>query len=373
MKLLNRSDPAHELLMPFIKVTEDLLLEALKNHDKNAECRITPAVDLGFPHDVVRIAGGFPTGAFIEWNSSLPFIPVDTTVNIDTSSIFYLEDDISNDIDHSTFEILKKKMEDSSYLFNFHKGNHFISFCKTKKENKPLLVIHSNEKEFKYQFNGLMPVKGNWYMDDIKVHKKGNRYIRYLIGKKAELFSDIAKMLEEFNIVRHKFIAELIIGEKTKILNQIDDHHYYMPTKDSVAIGCFPVKHGHVVPIFSILGRDMFIFKPELGGTNEIKLLNNGENILLTPHGWGKTCQKGITFSIDYEHESFELSGVKYKIETLVSLGKDNRLTIREFASDPQDSNSLFSQMKDNCPGQVIDIIIQQCSFTQKGFNRHIL
>jgi len=372
MKLLNRSDPAHDLLLPFIKETEDLLLEALRIYDKNAECRITPAVDLGFPHDVVRIAGGFPTGAFIEWKCNQPFIPVDTTVNIDTSSVFYLEDDISNDIDSLTFEVLKKKMEDSSYLFNFHKGNHFISFCKTEKGNKPLLVIHSNEKEFKYQFNGLMPVKGNWFMDDIKVLKRGNRYVRYLVGKKANLFIDIAKMLEDYNIIRHRFIAELIIGNKTKILHQIDDHHYYMPTRDSVAIGCFPVKYGNEVPIFSKLGRDIFFFKPEHGGSNEISLLHNGDNVLLTPHGWGKTCQENIVFTIDYENESFELSGVKYNIETLVSLGKDNRLTIREFSSNPHDPDSLFSQMKDNCPGQVIDRIQQQCSYTQFGFNKHI-
>ena len=55
MQLITRPDPAHNLLLPFIKVTKDLLHEILLNYDHSAECRITPAGDLGFPHDVVRI------------------------------------------------------------------------------------------------------------------------------------------------------------------------------------------------------------------------------------------------------------------------------------------------------------------------------
>lgn len=371
MRLLNRSDPAHELLKPFIQETQELFLNALQQFDKSAECRITPAVDLGFPHDVVRIAGGFPTGALVEWNCDIPILPIDTTVNIDTSSVFYLEDDISEEIEISIFESLKRKMEDSSYLFNFHKGNHFISFCKTEKESKPLLIIHSNEKEFKYQYNGLMPVKGNWFMDDIKTFRKNNRYIRLLVGDKANLFIDIAKMLEEYNIRRHQFIAQLIIEGKTRIIKQVDDHHYYMPNRNSVAIGCFPVKHGSIVPIFSKLGRDIFFFKPEVGGCNEINLLGTDEKILLTPHGWGKTCEENINFTIDFENELFNLSGVEYKIETLISLGKDKRLTIREFSSDPSSPDSLFSQMSSNCPGEIVDRVHQLCSFSQYGFNRH--
>lgn len=371
MKLINRPDPAHDLLLPFIKVTQDLLYDVLSSYDRSAECRITPAVDLGFPHDVVRIAGGFPTGAFVEWKCKIPFIPIDTTVNIDTSSVFTLEDDISDEINDSTFETLKNKMIESSYLFNFHKGNHFISFCCSEKTNNPLLIIHSNEKEFKYQYNGLMPVKGNWFVDDIKVYIKENRYLRYLIGAKAELFIDIAKMLEEYNIIRHRFIAQLIIGNKTKIVEQKDDHHYYMPSRDSIAIGCFPVKYGSEVPIFSKVGRDMFLFHPELGGKNALNTLNSNERILLTPHGWGKTCRDDVTFTIDYENEIFNLYGTPYKIETLVSLGKDEKLSIREFSSNPSDSDSLFSQMKDNCPGIVKDRIIQKCSYTQFGFQKH--
>ncbi|GAB1345670.1 hypothetical protein MASR1M29_21590 [Cloacibacterium normanense] len=371
MELLKRRDPAHDLLIPYINETQSMMNEAISLFDKTAVCQIVPAVDLGFPHDVIRIAGGFATGMFVEWRCNVPFIPIDTTVNIDTSSIFELEEDVSDDINELDFEKLRDKMSESSYLFNFHKGNHFISFCHSTETDKPLLIIHSNEKEFKYQFNGLMPVRGNWFMDDVKIFQKGERYLRYITGQKAELFTDMAKMLEEYNFIRHRFVANLIVGNKTKIISQKDHNHYFMPTRKSVAIGCFPVTYGDEVPIFSKLGRDIFIFKPEKGGENILTSLNSNKEYLLTPHGWGKTCEKDIEFCINYTTNEFDLSGDKYKIEPLVSLGKDKRLQIREFDTNPNNENSLFVQMRKSCPGIVVDRIVQKCSYSQFGFNRH--
>ncbi|SJZ52896.1 hypothetical protein [Porphyromonas cangingivalis] len=371
MKLIEKEDYAHNLLIPFIAKTQELLEHTLKSIDFNAECRITPAVDLGFPHDVIRIAGGFPTGAFVEWKCNTPFIPIDTTVNIDTSSIFYLDDDITDSIDENTFSDLRGKIENSSYVFNFHKGNHFISFGHSVEKNCPVLVIHSNEKEFKYQFNGLMPAKENWYADDINIYQEGNRYIRYLKGDKAELFIDIAKMLEDFNIIRHRFIAHLLTHKRTKINHQFDKHHYYMPTRNSVAIGCFIISEGEEVPIFSKVGKDIFVFKPLQGGANKIITLNEKMERLIVPHGWGKTCEKDVCFEIDLENKQFYLSGKSYPIEPLISLGKDERLSIRNFSSDPTSPESIFSQMQQHCPGVVVERIIQKSSYTKYGFQKH--
>jgi hypothetical protein len=370
--LLKCRDPAHELLLPFIQITEKLLEQSLHTVDKNATCRILPAVDLGFPHDVVRIAGGFPTGCYVEWNSSVPFIPIDTTVNIDTSSIFVLEDDISEDVDERLFEKLKANLEKSSYIFNFHKGNHFISFGRYIDSNIPVLIIHSNEKEFKYQFNGLMPSDNNWYRDDVKILEKNGRYLRFLIGKSAELFIDIAKSLEEFNIIRHRFVAHLLTKGKTCIRNQEDHHHYFMPTRQSIAIGCFPVRTGTAIPIFSKPGRRISIFEAHQGGGNVIHKIKDEEYLVLAPHGWGKTCKPGTIFSIDYDRKKFTLSGRDYEIRTLVSLGKDERLELRNFSEGDENSpDSLFSLMKDHCPGIVKAQIRQVASFTKDGFMRH--
>lgn len=368
--LIKRNDPAHELLLPFIRETESLLLGALCSIDKNASCRILPAVDLGFPHDVIRLAGGFPTGCYVEWKSEVPFVPVDTTVNIDTSSIFELDDDISESITEDDFRVLRENFERSSYVFNFHKGNHFISFGRYLSNGKPVLVIHSNEKEFKYQFNGLMPADDNWYKDKVIVHKNKNRYLRYLSGNSAGLFIDIAKSLEEFNIIRHRFVAYLLTNNKANINGQNDYHHYYMPSRESVAIGCFPAYIDSVVPIFSRPGRRISIFKVGRGGENLINS-NEGKDLVLVPHGWGKTCRENISFSIDFESRKFSLSEREYDIKTMVSLGKDERLELRDFDDNVISNNSLFSLMSHHCPGEVTDQIEQLASFTKYGFMRH--
>lgn len=370
--LLLRSDPAHNILIPFIQDTEQLMLKALTRFDANASCRIIPAVDLGFPHDVVRIAGGFPTGCYIEWKCETPFIPIDTTVNIDTSTIFELEDDISDQITVELFDKLQADFERSSYVFNFHKGNHFISFGRYRNTLSPVLVIHSNEKEFKYQFNGLMPTEDNWYHKEIKVEQSRDRYIRYIIGSSAELFIDIAKTLEDFNIIRHRFVAHLLTNNRTKILSQRDNHHYYMPDRNSIAIGCFPVQTGSIVPIFSRLGRDIAMFEVSVGGNNVIKKIDEQRDLVLVPHGWGKTCPVGTTFNIDFNAREFTLSGKKYEIRTLVSLGKDDRLELRNFADgDENTPESLYSLMSHHCPGKVVQQIQQVASFSKYGFAFH--
>src|SRR5690242_14908664 len=91
------ADNAQEFLIPYLQRSEQRLRSALRELDPASECQIVPAADLCFPHDVIRIAGGFATGCVVEWRCAVPIIPVDTTVNIDTTSIFWLSDDVSHD------------------------------------------------------------------------------------------------------------------------------------------------------------------------------------------------------------------------------------------------------------------------------------
>lgn len=369
--MIKNRDIAHELLLPFIRETETILQLALNSIDSNASCRIVPAPDLGFPHDVIRIAGGFPTGCLVEWNCLTPFVPIDTTVNVDTSSIFVLDDDISHDVNAETFGWLRRKFERSSYVFNFNKGNHFISFGRKAATGTPVLVIHSNEKEFKYQFNGLMPAEDNWFADQVRLFRHHDRYIRYVIGDVANLFVDVAKSLEQFNVLRHRFVAHLLTRNRARIISQEDHHHYYMPTRQSVAIGCFPVKAGTRVPVFSRPGRNIAIFEPQKGGPNALGQSESGNDLVLVPHGWGKTCVEGTTFSIDFDRRSFVLSGKMYEIKALVSLGKDERLQLRDFPTNSSELGGFFAQISHHCPGVVVDQIIQMASFTKNGFERH--
>lgn len=79
--------------MPYIQETERLFTEAIKKHDQseNSGCHIIPSLDLGFPNNVQRLAGGFATGMLVAWQCGLDMVPVDATVNICTSSVYKLD------------------------------------------------------------------------------------------------------------------------------------------------------------------------------------------------------------------------------------------------------------------------------------------
>jgi hypothetical protein len=362
-------DPTQAYLIQVLHETEEILLEALKTLDINSKCQIIAAADLGFPHDVIRLAGGFATGCFVEWQCSEPFIPVDTTVNIDTSSVYKLEENIIDSITEETFQDLVNKLEKSSYINNFQKGNHFISFGVAIETGEPYLVIHSNEKEFKYQFNGLMPVDGNWFMDDVITYSKGARYIRFLTGRKAELFSDIAKSLEQYNIMRHRFIANFI-SDFCGIKSVSDTHHYFMPSKYSVALGCFLAEPGDILPIFSAPGKNIHLYKVSSGGENSLDFINGGDSKLLVPHGWGKRAKSNP--KIEWDNKNLIVNDISFPIEPLESLGKHPDLIIRDYSTNLSDSNNYFSQISSYCPGEVILTIEQKASFCRQGFLKSV-
>jgi hypothetical protein len=358
-------DLTQTYLLDILSETEELLSEVLQTLDSNSKCQIMPAADLGFPHDVIRIAGGFATGCFVEWQCSEPFVPVDTTVNIDTSSVYKLEKNIIESITAETFQNLVDKLEQSSYINNFQKGNHFISFGIAVETEEPYLIIHSNEKEFKYQFNGLMPVDGNWFMDDVITYRRGDRYIRYLTGKKAKLFYEIAKSLEEYNIIRHRFIANFI-SDFCGIESESDTHHYFMPTNSSVAVGCFVAEPGDILPIFSAPGKNIHLYQVEAGGENTLQLLNGGSSKLLVPHGWGKRAKSSPR--IEWQDKNLVVNGITFPIEPRESLGKHPDLIIREYSTNSDDPDNYFSQISQYCPGKVILTIEQKVSFCRQGF-----
>jgi hypothetical protein len=364
------ADNAQEFLVPYLQQSEQRLKSALRELDSTSECQIVPAADLCFPHDVIRIAGGFATGCVVEWRCSVPIIPVDTTVNIDTTSVFWLSDDISSQVDEDQFTRLQKHIEtESSYMWNFHKGNHFITFFRSRASGRPALVIHSNEKEFKYQFNGLMPVEGNWFMDSVKTFRYGDSsYIRLLIGPKAILFAEIASMLERYNIDRHRFIATVLLNSRCEVAEEYHKHHYYMPTSSSVAIGCFLCEEGETVPIFSQPGKDIHLFQATGGGNNKFRSLL-GSEFLLVPHGWGKTAAGPAHVSSN--GKQFTINDLTFDIKPQVSLGTHPGLIWRDFDEDPNSPNSLFKRMSHHTPGTVVDSLFQICGYCRGGFRRY--
>ncbi len=89
MKNLTLNDPTQRELLSHLQITENLLAKVgtkLSGCKKTAS--ITAMPDLGIAHNVTRMRGGFFTGAHYTWDSDVPFIPVDTTVNVCGTAIF---------------------------------------------------------------------------------------------------------------------------------------------------------------------------------------------------------------------------------------------------------------------------------------------
>ena len=360
-----KGDHAQAFLLPYLARTEALLRGALKELDPTADCQILPAADLGIPYDAVRLAGGFATGCFVEWDCRVPVMPVDTTMNIDTSSIFWLDGDPAEAFSQDAIEYLRRRVdEDSSYEWNFNRGNHFIILCRRSSDGRHALVLHSNEKEFKNQYNGLCPTRGNWYEGSVKVFD-GERRIRLLVGRNAELFADLAHMLEEFNVLRHRFVATQLLGGRVDITSEFHKHHYFMPTRSSAAIGCYLCQDREEVPVFSSVGRAIAIFRAHAGGANSVRLFS-GEERLIVPHGWGITTSRPLVAMKTDSH--LYMNGHSYPLELGISLLDHPDVTPRLF---DEGTEGFLREIRAHTPGELISELAQIASYSRHGFLRH--
>jgi hypothetical protein len=360
-------DKTQQYLVDYLNTTQDIMLAALKQYDNTASVNIVPTYDLGFPHDLIRIAGGFATGMFIDWKCSVPFIPVDTSVNVCSTTFFQVDNDISNRLTEKYFNEFRKKIEDGcSYLFNFHRGNHFIIFSKSVKSGKSYLILHSSASEFKKELNGLYPNNNNWYFKDIKTYFAKGRYLRYLIGNKAILFSRIAKQILEYNIIRHAFIGSLLLDDLCNIEAERTFHHYFMPTDHSVVIGGHLVKSGDNSPLLSSLGESIYMLK--INNSNDRIAMGN-DIYNLVPHGWGKESIVYPEIKIDCEKNTFSLNGVVDTIHIDSSLRGHPDLHIRNYATSIG-IDKYFASIREQIDFDIVDTLSQIVSYTGKGYNR---
>jgi hypothetical protein len=336
----------------------------MQSYDSAASCEISVAADLGIPYDSVRLGGGFATGCLVNWKCSEPVIPVDTTVNVDTSSVFWLDPDAVPFSEVQVNELKRRIVSESSYEWNFDGGNHFISFSSSRQSGQPCLIIHSNEKEFKDQYNGLYPWTDNWFADHVEVHDTPYGAVRLLSGAKAELFADIAQMLLEFNIVRHRFVAQELLGTRSGILKETHDHHYFMPTRSSVAVGCYTAAEGSVVPVFSRHGADIALFRVAAAGRNMV-VVDDGERFLV-PHGWGMTSSTPLTIQCD--GRMLKINGVDIPLRMGVSLFAEvPSVEQRLFTSQEE----FFAAIADHTRGAITDRLKQIVSYSRHGYVVH--
>ncbi len=296
--LLN--DNTQKILLPYLKVTQELFNEAIRKHDPstNSHCQIIPSLDLGFPNNVQRLAGGFATGMLVTWQCGIDIVPIDATVNVCTSSVFKLnhfDPDKLQDkksLVASLNNCFSEASEEKGYSFSFTSGNHFLIIAKDHQRDEYYLVLHSSANELKNSYMGLYPVEGNWYSSKIKpIIGKNGRYFRYLKDEDAKHFIRMTQIFKSYNEQIHLWLAQRINGASFDESDIIMKHHYYMPTDSSIALGTFAEPIGETVPIFSAPGKNIYIF--EIGKDNwQINLGGTKGDVCLIPHGWGQRIDK---------------------------------------------------------------------------------
>ncbi len=296
-KIINKTlnDETQKKILPILQETKDLFLEAIKKvnaKDSIVKVSVTAMPDLGLANNVIRMSGGFFTGMFIEWESEVPFVPIDTTINSCGVAIYQLNKEISVDEFKNCFVGAEEKVKrELDYNWNFQRGNHFISFGKLESGDY-CIVMHASADEYKRDMDDKSlypPEKGVnedyvWYSNDIhEIYsaKNKHRYLRYLYDNPAKKFISTAIRLETVNHIRMKDIAKCIFGDLIK--NEIIFvPHYGMPTSNSIAIGCSWKKNESV--LLTAPGKDIYIIKPVLKSEVE-------NPFWLTPHGLGVSAQ----------------------------------------------------------------------------------
>lgn len=338
-------DNTQKILLPYIKETEKIFNKVIKRYDKRNESGaiVIPSLDLGYPNNIMRLAGGFATGMFIDWECGTPIIPVDATVNVCTSSVFeinMLSETFLQNFEKNLKEIFVDASSNYGYSFSFDSGNHFLMIA-SDKTGKYYLVLHSSAKEMKESYFGLYPKEENWYFSKIKKHKEGARYLRYLKDEEAKYFIQTAHHLEKYNEEMHKWIANKLNWREDDSNPPIIKHHYYMPTDSSIAIGAFVESPGEIVPLFSDVQKPVYLFR--IGEDNWT--YNLGEKkVCIVPHGWGQEIESvseiihnenNLQFNIDDKqsvcYEKVSTARLDERID--ISINTDKNRRIRKFAN----------------------------------------
>lgn len=357
-------DYTQVVLKDYLTNTEQVINKLLSK-EFSGSARIKFVSDLGFPHDVIRIAGGFATGVFVDWTTNAPFIPVDTCVNVCSTSFFEVKDDITNLFNDEYFDLINRKFAHSIYISNFHRGNHFIAYLNSIIDGKKYLLLHSSANEYKDNFNGLYPVEGNWYFDKIKVFSDEKTYIRYLDGKDAEVFYLVAKSLYAFNEIRHEFIAHVILGDFRNDATPLHFHHYGMPTNRSVAMGCHLSEQNEIYPILTLPGENLYMVK--YYRPKDASLMVNDRQFL-TPHGWGKRHINTPQIRLDLKNNRFILDNESYDIKFGTSLRAHPNLELRDFGTSLETrKENFFNYLSKIYEYEVVNEFEQIASWNKMG------
>ncbi len=353
--MINKSlnDATQLALIPHIQHTQELLERViLELNAGNGGAEITIMPDFGISSNPIRMNGGFFTGMFIRWESQVPFIPVDTTVNGCGVSVYLLHDIMPNEEFFKRTKYAEKHFSEFSFNWNFERGNHFISYGITD-SGEPCAVFHASADEFKHSVenHSLYPEKNVWYADDIKtIWSDNGRYLRYISGASAEKFCISATNLSQINERRMDLAAELVFGNclKEKLFYI---SHYGMPDDHSVAIGCSWCKGTYA--LLTAPGKDIYLVNPDL---KNIDVLN--------PHGFG--VELASPCDISYQrHGKLHLNGISISDKTQILV--TNLQCVRGSSFNDGQIRERIDRILKLCPGTISKIIHQRASVSSAG------
>jgi hypothetical protein len=385
------NDNTQKEILKHLETTSKLLSKVgTKLSETQKESMIYAMPDLGIAQNGTRMLGGFYTGACYSWNSDVPFVPVDTTVNVCGTTVYKLNQNItvqefqkrldnvmqnrdtylkyaSTHLPSQILDSIDLERADKFY-WNYNVGNHFAILAEQNDDNSELtegqyMIVHASAIELKKDNlkYGLYPVEGNWYYDDIKTiyDDNENRYLRYIYGKKAVQFAELASMLQKINKDRNRYFCKTVLGELAgeEVINL---SHYGMPTNNAVCIGCQWEQEDFT--LLTAPGNDIFLVHPNVTAPNTIDL--NNKKITLTPHGCG-VMLKNSSDTIKYLNDGILIGNKHFKKGESINIGND--VSVRTNNMDSKHVKQHIETVLDRCPGTIYGQMHQLFARTKYG------
>lgn len=358
--LIENQDRIQTEIIEQLQITEKLISRATtKLSGKMKTATVYAMPDLGISSNTIRMCGGFFTGMCATWESDVPFIPVDATVNVCGTAVYRLKNKIS--AKEFKNRIRKTYQQKSKYEWNYHKGNHFAILAKgdgnSSLQSHYYLILHASAAEYKKgnMVEGLYPEAGNWFDSDIQTiwDDNTNRYLRYISEKPAEQFYKIAKMLLSYNRKRNYKFAVSVLGDllEEEILNM---PHYGMPNESTICIGSQWENEPYT--LLTAPGKDIYFMEPS-------QMLHH--QLALSPHGLGVTLQEGMT-TVKLQANTITLGDALFHAGEKISI--DQNVHIRGRYENEEEILKRVKQIQVVCPGNIIGKFIQVTGYSKRGF-----
>lgn len=382
------NDNTQKQILQHLETTAHLLSKvATKLSGKPKNSTIYAMPDLGIAQNGTRMLGGFYTGACYTWETDVPFVPVDATVNVCGTAVFRLKQKITVDEFKQKLDAVMKNRDTyleyaqnylpkeilnsidvndaSKFYWNYNSGNHFAMLVEQERDDMELpagqyMIVHASAIELKKDNLklGLYPVKGNWYYDDIQTEYDENsqRYLRYIAGEKAVKFYELAQSLQTINKARNRFFCQKVLGDLMgeEIINL---SHYGMPLQNAVCIGCQWEKIDFT--LLTAPGNDVFLVHPKFDANNAIH-----EKILLTPHGCGVRL-KNAADQVTYCNGGIEIGAKFFEKGQSINIGND--VVVRTLGLNAQELRQHVDSILAICPGQIYGQLTQLFARTKHG------